>query len=128
MYFSNRKKNNANFETFLRFLQTFLDNTTILMKHLIINIKMKKEKVVFRHYAELASKVEALTKEVDSLQSLVEDKALKKWMDTQDVLQILQVGPRTLQNYRDKGQLPYTQVRQKFFYKPEYVERLIKNK
>ncbi len=73
----------------------------------------------------LVSKIEALKKQVKALKNVREDKALKPWMDAQDVLFTLSVTNRTLQTYRDKGMLSYTQVGQKYYYKPEDVEKLL---
>ena len=68
---------------------------------------------------------EALKNQVKVLQNRTEDKKLKKWMDSQEVLITLNISIRTLQTYRDTGKLPYSQVGQKFFYKPEDVEKLV---
>ncbi len=73
----------------------------------------------------LVSKIEALKKQVKALKNVREDNALKPWMDAQDVLFTLSVTNRTLQTYRDKGMLSYTQVGQKYYYKPEDVEKLL---
>ena len=48
-----------------------------------------------------------------------------RWLDNQDVCQILNISLRTLQTYRDNHTLPYTQIGYKMYYKPEDIERLI---
>lgn len=86
---------------------------------------METMEISTKQLAGLASKIEALKNQVMALQNRTEDKKLKKWMDSQEVLITLNISIRTLQTYRDKGMLPYSQVGQKFFYKPEDVEKLV---
>ncbi len=53
------------------------------------------------------------------------DKGLGDWLDNQDVCQILNISPRTLQTLRDNGTLSYSQINRKVYYKPEDVERIL---
>ena len=53
------------------------------------------------------------------------DKGLGDWLDNQDVCQILNISPRTLQTLRDNGMLAYSQINRKVYYKPEDVERIL---
>ena len=48
-----------------------------------------------------------------------------RWLDNQDVCQILNISLRTLQTYRSNRMLPYTQIGYKIFYKPEDVGKLL---
>lgn len=50
-----------------------------------------------------------------------------KWLDNTDVCEILGVGKRTLQNYRAKGSLPYSQINHKCYYKPEDIRMFIQS-
>jgi hypothetical protein len=63
------------------------------------------------------------------------DKRLGEWLDrsnlfaclskNQDVCQILNISPRTLQTLRQNGTLAYSQIEHKTYYKPEDVELII---
>ena len=53
------------------------------------------------------------------------DKRLGKRYDSQDVCNMLQISPRTLQTFRDNGKLAYTQIGRKIFYKPEDVQAIL---
>ena len=53
------------------------------------------------------------------------DKSLDDWLDNQDVCQILNISPRTLQTLRDNGTLAFSQINRKVYYKPEDVERIL---
>lgn len=56
-----------------------------------------------------------------------EDVSLKKWLDNQDVCDVLGISKRTLQTYREKGLLPFSRIRHKIFYKPEDVGKLLQS-
>lgn len=51
-----------------------------------------------------------------------------KYLDNQDVCLLLNISPRTLQTYRDKRILPYTQIDRKCYYKLEDVNLFIEKK
>ncbi len=48
-----------------------------------------------------------------------------EWLDNQDVCQILNISPRTLQTLRDNGTLAFSQINHKVYYKPEDVKRIL---
>lgn len=77
-----------------------------------------------RTWEAMMSRFEAFTQRVETLCE-GHDKSLKKWLDNQEVCQILNISKRTLQTYRDNGTLAYTQINHKVFYKPEDVEKVI---
>ncbi len=52
-------------------------------------------------------------------------KRLSKWLNNEDVCRLLGISKRTLQTYRDKGILPYSQINHKMFYKASDVETLL---
>ncbi len=75
-------------------------------------------------FETMMTRFEAFTQKVETLcQS--SDKSLHRWLDNQDVCQILNISKRTLQTYRDNGTLAYTQINHKMYYKPEDVEKVI---
>lgn len=70
-------------------------------------------------------RLEAFTQRVENLCHCTGDKALQKWLDNQEVCDILNISKRTLQTYRDSGKLSYSQIGYKIYYRPEDVEQLI---
>ena len=72
----------------------------------------------------MMSRFEAFTQRVETLCE-GQDKSLQKWLDNQDVCQILNVSKRTLQTYRDNGTLAYSQINHKTYYKPQDVEKAL---
>ena len=75
----------------------------------------------------LDARLEIFVKRMDRIRERNEDKAMSKWLDTQDVCQMLNICPRTVQTLRDNGTLAYTQISHKTYYKPEDVMAIVGN-
>ncbi len=78
-------------------------------------------------FDELIVRFSEMENKVTRLCSPAKDTGLKKWMDNQDVCDVLRISKRTLQVYREKGLLPFTRIKNKFFYKPEDVQSLLES-
>lgn len=71
-------------------------------------------------------KVRQLVKDLhERSRNLVPQSAKAGWLDNQDVILLLDISPRTLQSYRDRGVLPYSQVGHKCYYKLSDVKQLL---
>jgi hypothetical protein len=75
----------------------------------------------------MLAEINDLTKMVAILHQDYGDKGLETWLTNQDVCRILNINKRTLQTYRDTGQLPFSRIIRTFYYKPEDVEKLLIN-
>lgn len=80
-----------------------------------------------RTFEAMMARFEAFAQNVENLCRNNGDKGMQKWLDNQEVCQILNISKRTLQTYRDNGTLPYSQINHKMFYRTEDVERVINN-
>lgn len=77
-----------------------------------------------------------LDKEIKETSQLIEEitapyKSLQqatKWLDQQEVCQLLNISKRTLQTYRAKGVLAATQISRKTYFRLADVEALMKEK
>lgn len=49
----------------------------------------------------------------------------KEWLDNQEVCLLLGISLRTLQSYRDKGLVPYSQIGHKCYYKATDIEQFL---
>lgn len=76
-------------------------------------------------FEKLLSKFENFTGRMESLCRLHADKEIGEWLDNQDVCQLLSISKRTLQTLRDKGELGFSKIKRKIYYKPEDVEMII---
>ena len=78
-------------------------------------------------YEEMVGKLNRLSDDrVNEILRKREGKRLSRWMDNQEVCQLLRISPRTLQTLRDNGTLAYSQIGHKIFYKPEDVQRIVR--
>lgn len=76
-------------------------------------------------YEELLTSFNSFVIKMKEMASRGNDKGLDDWLDNQDVCQMLNISPRTLQTLRDNGTLAYSQINRKVYYKPEDVERIL---
>ena len=91
--------------------------------------KLKKDMEVISiersTYEELLTSFNSFVAKMKEMASRGKDKGLGDWLDNQDVCQMLNISPRTLQTLRDKGTLAYSQINRKLFYKPVDVESIL---
>lgn len=80
-----------------------------------------------RVFDNIVHRVTAIEQKAMELYRKQEDLALKDWLDNQEVCQILSISPRTLQTYRDKGIIAFSCIRQKIYYRPEDVEKVLRS-
>ena len=78
-------------------------------------------------YEELLTSFNSFVAQMRALADRGTDKGLGlgDWLDNQDVCQMLNISPRTLQTLRDNGTLAYSQINRKVYYKPKDVERIL---
>ena len=76
-------------------------------------------------YEELLTSFNSFVLQMKAMAGRGTDKRFSEWLDNQDVCQILNISPRTLQTLRQNGTLAYSQIEHKTYYKPEDVERIV---
>ena len=76
-------------------------------------------------YEELLTSFNSFVAQMKAMASRGNDKKLDDWLDNQDVCQILNISPRTLQTFRDNGTLAFSQINHKVYYKPEDVKKIL---
>ena len=76
-------------------------------------------------YEELLTGFNSFVAQMRAMADRGTDKKLGEWLDNQDVCQMLNISPRTLQTLRDNGTLAFSQINRKVYYKPEDVERIL---
>ena len=76
-------------------------------------------------YEELLTSFNSFIIQMKAMAGRGTDKRIGEWLDNQDVCQILNISPRTLQTLRQNGTLAYSQIEHKIYYKPEDVECII---
>ena len=75
-------------------------------------------------YKRLAEKLDNI---INKLDSRLNTKQLSEiWLDIQDACQLLKISKRTLQSYRDKGILPFSQYGGKIYFRANDIEDHLK--
>ncbi|WP_369799106.1 helix-turn-helix domain-containing protein [Dysgonomonas sp. BGC7] len=74
---------------------------------------------------ETLDQLESFLNQISSLCDKHNDKSLNEWLDAQDVCEILNIQPRTLQTYRNNGKIGFSQIDRKIFYKPCDVQKIL---
>ncbi len=87
----------------------------------ILNIEKSAFEMMMTRFKQFADKVERVYSKHNS-------RELAKWLDNQDMCEMLNISKRTLQSYRDNGLIAYTQIDHKIYYKAEDVQRFINEK
>jgi len=52
---------------------------------------------------------------------------LSDWLDSQDVMQILHISPRTLHTLRSNGTIPFSRIGNKFYYRKQDIQKILAN-
>ena len=79
-------------------------------------------------------KIDQIFELLGSLKEAIEAEKVKNskklsdtWLDNQEVMELLKISPRTLQNFRDNKVVPFSKVGGKIYYKASDVEQLLKD-
>lgn len=85
------------------------------------------EVIVFekKTFEEFSMKLESFIQKVSGLYNGIENRRLKKWLDSEDVCRTLNISPRTLQTLRDNGTLAFSKLGNKTYYLDEDVQSII---
>ena len=78
-------------------------------------------------FAQIMKKLKSLENKFINLKDKADNPLKDKWLDNQDVMQLLKVSKRTLHTYRAEKILPYAQVGNKIYYKAKDIEKFFKN-
>ncbi|WP_244824883.1 helix-turn-helix domain-containing protein [Carboxylicivirga mesophila] len=78
----------------------------------------------------IINELKNIVQRMDALETQIKDMGSqqhnsKEWMDNADLKAYLNVGDRTLQNYRDNDIIPYSKLGGKIFYRREDIERVL---
>jgi len=72
-----------------------------------------------RVYDSMVARIETLANKI-AFQNEQREKRLKHWLNSEEVCEIFDIEKRTLQVYRDKRLIPYSQIGHKIYYKPDF--------
>lgn len=78
-------------------------------------------------FLEIVGKLKSLEDKFLELKFDVENPLSEKWLDNQEVMQLLKISKRTLQTYRDENLLSFSQVGNKMYYNTKDIEAFLKS-
>jgi hypothetical protein len=99
-----------------------------LLRKEAITTKMEYMEIVSiekKTFEAMVAKFDRFVSRMDAICQQHGEKRMTEWMDNQDVCQMLNISPRTLQTLRDNGTLAYSQINHKTYYRPEDVRRIV---
>jgi hypothetical protein len=78
-------------------------------------------------FAEIVEMLKGLNNKFIKLEFDAKYPLSEKWLDNQEVMQLLNVSKRTLQTYRDENLISFSQVGNKMYYNTKDIEAFLKN-
>jgi len=69
--------------------------------------------------------IDSLRRELKTEKSKTSKKLSETWLDNQEVMELLKISLRTLQNLRDSKSLPFSKIGGKIYYKASDVEKIL---
>ncbi len=90
----------------------FFKNRSIMAKSIITTNDLREFKL-------------ELLKEIKNLLNRQSTGTLKTYLKSSDVMDLLQVSPGTLQNFRINGTLPYTKIGGIIYYEAEEIQKVM---
>ncbi|MGE4287207.1 MAG: helix-turn-helix domain-containing protein [Salinivirgaceae bacterium] len=76
-------------------------------------------------FDKLLRKIDTLTEDVKLLASKKDNGLKEKWLITDEVCTILDISKRRLQQMRTNGEVEFTKVGKKVYYKSSNIEKLL---
>ncbi|RGT50918.1 helix-turn-helix domain-containing protein [Bacteroides intestinalis] len=81
--------------------------------------------ILDRKSTEINSFFSALDELLDTIQQALKNRTPhlngEKFLSNRDLCRMLQISPRTLQDWRDTGKIPFIQIKEKILYKESMV-------
>ena len=76
-------------------------------------------------YKDIVNRLDELNKKIEK--SGANQPLTERYLDVQEACQLLKISKRTLQAYRDKGLLSFSQIAGKIYFRASDIEEHLKN-
>jgi hypothetical protein len=76
-------------------------------------------------FRELSARINLIAKFVTTVQARADDEPADSWVDNYEVCTFLKVSERTLQRLRASGEVNYSLIRKKVYYRISEIRRLM---
>lgn len=77
-------------------------------------------------FAQIMAKLKSLEEKFIELKDKADNPLKDRWLDNQEIMEVLKISRRTLQTYRTQKIFPYSQVGSKIYYKASDIEKFLK--
>ena len=77
-------------------------------------------------FMQIMDKLNSLENRFQKLKHEADCPLGERWLDNQDVIQLLNISKRTLQSYRDNKKVAYSQIGSKIYYRASDIEKFLK--
>jgi hypothetical protein len=74
---------------------------------------------------QFSNEMQSLKADLQQVLQKRSERLAAEWIESREVMAILKISKRTLQNLRDNGLLPYSRVNGKFYYKSSDLVALL---
>jgi len=78
-------------------------------------------------FAKIMSKIDSLEKTFAEIVRQAKNPLKDKWLDKQDVMDILKCSPKQLQLLRSRKKIPFSMIGQKIYFKAADIEKYIES-
>lgn len=77
-------------------------------------------------FAQIMNKLKSLEERFIEMKLEADYPLKEKWLDTEEVLKLLNTSKRTLQHHREENNISYSQIGYKVYYKASDIEKFLK--
>lgn len=79
-------------------------------------------------FSKIISRIDKLEQTFAEIVNKAKNPLKDRWLDNQEVLQLLKISIRQLQIFRTRRQIPYTLIGQKLYYKASDIDRFLESR
>lgn len=76
-------------------------------------------------FIKIVRRIDGIEQKILSIVKEAQNPLSERWLDNQQVCQVLNISKRLLQMYRDDKLLPFSQINHKIYYKATDVEKFL---
>ena len=76
-------------------------------------------------FAKIVKRIDGIEQKILDIVKKAQNPLAERWLDNQQLCQVLNISKRLLQSYRDEKLLPYSQINHKIYYKASDVEKFL---
>jgi hypothetical protein len=76
-------------------------------------------------FAKIVRRIDGIEQKILTIVKDAQNPLNERWLDNQQVCQVLNISKRLLQSYRDDKLIPFSQINHKIYYKASDIEKFL---